>query len=617
MIAWVLALAVGGPAPPDPATLVYYNARMALRDERPTKTLELWLLRNALESETGALSAHDEDFRSAVWVALGALGLCQDGFEPDTAAAGIWPIALHNWFVKNMRRGPAPDRPAPFDAFEIGRQQRFVSLRDVLSVEELRTVRFHRTNCYRMKDVLVHAGLETSADVTKREVQVKVLTVLLEAARWTVSPDVVTGRSTIDARLLDIRLAKVALQERSARRADRRRRRQMKDLGTGTEPPIDVARTEEMVALLSVAADWDADDWLALEPGRRLFLYDWVRRAGMADGATRLEIIDRLVDRQAGDELTTWIAFTGTTAAARAEIWSGARGQRLLALERSTGFRERSSVALRRGVDAVGAGALADALRAFAYALHFAEESVNGEEVRRLSLRWLSFVASRFEVTDELVTMLVEVVPRGDLAKILEDLIWDAALSADRDSFDRTVRAHRGRGALRGRAERLEPLADGDAGRFLTRVRSELVESPHATLRFLRRFLERLEIQDGDVRSNYRRTLLVLGGLLAEQSSELSGGLARNARGLEEHIVALLEGMPNATPDDTMRDRARALSPRTEVYAGSIRLAPSDPLPWPFEVPELRAPSVFDPLPIAPVEWRRDGALVMGWKLGQ
>mgnify|MGYP007063845587 CR=1 FL=1 len=125
------ALFVGDAIPTD-QSLVYYNARMALRDGRPREAVKLWLLRNAIESERGEVSGHDADFRSVTWAALGTLGLCQDGFSKDEEGAGIWPLAAHNWVVKNMRRQAPGLGGSPFVAFEVGRQQRDVSVRDVL-----------------------------------------------------------------------------------------------------------------------------------------------------------------------------------------------------------------------------------------------------------------------------------------------------------------------------------------------------------------------------------------------------------------------------------------------------------------------------------------------------
>ena len=58
---WALA------AEPSDHTLVYYNARMALREGAPLEATRLWLLRNALEDQTGRVSTHDADFGSVTW----------------------------------------------------------------------------------------------------------------------------------------------------------------------------------------------------------------------------------------------------------------------------------------------------------------------------------------------------------------------------------------------------------------------------------------------------------------------------------------------------------------------------------------------------------------------
>ena len=38
-------------------------------------------------NQTDRVSPHDEDFHSITWAALGALGVCPDGYPKDDAAA--------------------------------------------------------------------------------------------------------------------------------------------------------------------------------------------------------------------------------------------------------------------------------------------------------------------------------------------------------------------------------------------------------------------------------------------------------------------------------------------------------------------------------------------------
>lgn len=617
MLGPLLAIAVAAAPPPDDATLVYFNARVALRERRPTEVLKLWLLRNTLESHTGRISPYDEDFVSLAWVALGELGLCQDGLHLDEDGAGLWPVALHNWFLKNMRESEPGGEAAPFDAFDLPQQHRFVSLEDVLDAEELKSVRFFRTRCARLEAVLDGAGRAAGADPRDRAVRLRVLDYLLQTSLRHMDPELVSGRSVVEARLLDLRLAEIGLEGDRARRAAREAARELDELGV--EPPDveDEARAPTVRRLLRVAARWSADDWLALEPERRLYFYDWLRRSGLDEARQaelRLRIIDRLLERREGREVEAWIAHAGDD---RASIYRGERGRRLLALDEETGFRERAVIALHRGVDAVAEGRLPDGLRAFAYALHHARDSRDPAGVRRLGLRWLSYIASRYQVTETLLATLVELVPRADLSRVLEDLVWDAALAADGPSFRRAVAAHQGRGALRRRIARLVPLANGDAGAFVEGLRADMEDSPRAVLRFVERFLERLQTQDGDVRAEHRVTLRALRRLLDAHGTAAgkTGSLARRADALLVEAGAMLAGLAALDADDP-RERARALGPTAKVFAGSIRLAPSDPLPWPFRAPFVRAPSVFTPIRVTPVE-PPGAAFEPAWRLGR
>ena len=102
-----MLLAAGGAGPGGgdalPAqTQVFYNARLALRDGKPENVLRLWLLHNSLR-QRGLASPLDAEFRSAVWVALGELGLCPDGFPRDDQGARLWAVALHNEVIAAAR----------------------------------------------------------------------------------------------------------------------------------------------------------------------------------------------------------------------------------------------------------------------------------------------------------------------------------------------------------------------------------------------------------------------------------------------------------------------------------------------------------------------------------
>lgn len=630
ILALLAALAVAGSQPTE-HTLIYYNARMALREGAPVEALKLWLLRNALEEVTGQVSAHDPDFRSVTWAALGELGLCPDGLPRDSDGAGLWPVAMHNWVVRNMSRRSQGARPRPFDAFQVNRQQRFVAIGDVLSFQELRTVRFSRGKCMRQRVALGVAGEWPLAKLSDRQVAARLLQDLLQQSRDTLANERVHGEAAIEARLFDISLQLTALAAREARQQSRQQAALGRLLGLSRAstdamrqdaPGYTFDQGSEPDRILRAAVGWSVSEWMTLSPDRRLFIFDHARNYdGDPDAldAIALGIIDALIAAGDGAEVARWIAHRDvlTDTAGHAAIWSGARGQAILALDRDSGFTERSVIALHRGVDHLERGELPEALRSMSYAMQFSHESRSAETLQPLSRRWLSYVAGQFEITDALLVMLQEMVPRREYSLILEDLMWRAAFHADLASFERGIDGQLGRGALGRRIELLYPLARGDLGRFTRDVRSGLRDSPSETLRLLDQLVQRLELEDATIRSRHLPTLERLRGQLSPLiESDDAGRQSRKAGELTARMQAITEGLEGLTEEASDRDRARSLAPDGEVFAGSVRLAPADALPWPFRASEIPAPSIFSPLTLTPQEWRgEDGERVFGWRI--
>lgn len=620
----LLALALLlGDAAPSTQTLIYYNARMALREGAPTEALKLWLLRNAVEAETHEVSPHDADLHSVTWAALGALGLCPDGFPEDRGGAGLFPLAQHNVLARAIRRADPASLGSAFDAFEYGRQQRHVSLRDVLDADELRAVQFERTPCWLHATLLWEMLEDFGAELTDREVTGRLLRHLLRHSLKTLDPKAVRGRSVVKARIFDLNLRLGDLASRKARRARRaaqidRRRQGLSavEIAEDDKAPL-VPPDSEAGRVLADATTWSAGEWMALASDRRQALFAEVMRL---DGAAErvapvvVEVIDALIEARSGRELQTWLAYLGDAPARRRLAWSGARGRRLLALDLETGFRERAAIALHRGVDFLAEGDREAALRSFALALGWAETSAQADEIRNLSRRWLSFVAAQYRVTDALFTMLKTVVPRADYAAVLEDQLWTAAFAADAESFERCVRHRMGQGAMNQRVEALAPLARGDAGAFVDGVAAQLRDAPSSAMRYIALFLERLQGQDAETRARLAPTLRRLGALLeAEEGPDAPKRNRRRAEALVDAIQGLLEGMPAATIDPE-----RAMAVDRAVFAGSVRVAPSDPLPWPFRVAEAEPPSAFEPIALRPVEWRDEaGEWVYGWQVSE
>jgi hypothetical protein len=631
---WLLAsLAFGQAELPSDHTLVYYNARMALREGEAVEAVKLWLLRNALEDQTDRVSAYDGDFHSITWAALGKLGICQDGHPRDDDGVGLWPIALHNWVVVNRTRRLKQQRPKVIEAFQLGIQQRFFSIGDVLSAKELQSVRLYRGRCTRARLALLAAGESVTAKLSDRTVAANLLQHLLERSRETLDRERVRGMSIIDARLFDIHLLQTELAAREARLAARKAGREGREIGMSRES-VTTMRTDastttlsphsKAAGILEASVDWPVDGWMALSGERRLFLFDKAKAYGEDLGTIdhdafdriALGVIDRLIAQGEGGEVEKWIAHRSDDPAMQSAIWSGDRGQTLLALDNESGFRERSVIALHRGVNQLERGDLPSALRSMAYALMYSPESRAGGQVHSLSLRWLTYVASQFEITDSLLITLQELVPRRDYGVMLEDLMWGAAFRADQRSFDRGIRNQVGRGALERRIRLLQPLARGDVRGFSRLIDTGLKDSPSETVRFLSQWVERLELEDGDVRTAHIPTLKAIRTLLAPLADQAANGRqGRSAALLMERTQAILEGLDGLGPDASHRDRARSLGPSQEVYAGSVRLAPSDPLPWPFRAIPVPAPSIFEPIELTPLEWRERDEWVLGWMI--
>lgn len=615
-----LAAPVRAQDAPSSQTVVFYNARLALRDGRPADTLKLWLLRNSLRDQ-GQRGPEDDEFRSAVWAALGQQGLCPDGFPTDERGAGLWPLALHNYVLHTMARGPPPETDSPWDAFEIARGQRFFSLQDVLSWPELRAARFSRTSCNLPGILSRELPGSPRYDPANRLTTGMLLRHLLRAALAAISPDKVRDLALVEARAFDLDLAQ--MQASQERRAARQGAQELESAPAGagarTARQTWVA-TAEQASFLRETLTWPVQEWLNLNRARRLFLFAQARRLAADPKAVErlvFSIVDAMIERGAGEELEQWIGFleAGGDPRLRLALVSGERGTRILQLAPESGYRERAVVALHRGVAFLEAGARDDALRSFAFALSHAEESREEAASAGLSRRWLSYALAGYETDEQIVAMLKALVPKREYNAVVEDLIWKAALRADAASFERVAATVSRGGALDARLQRLRLLAQGRAGDLATALQGGVEGEPFLTLRFVRQLMDEIEAEEADV----RRANASLLKLLTEVLHAAAAPSARNAqrRTAEEQlsrVQSILDGLGEL--DTSIATKARGFSPRRETFAGSIRLAPADPLPWPFPIPEPAAPQSFAPIVLEPVEWRdSQGELVFGWRL--
>jgi hypothetical protein len=232
--------------------------------------------------------------------------------------------------------------------------------------------------------------------------------------------------------------------------------------------------------------------------------------------------------------------------------------------------------------------------------------------VHRLAQRWLSFVLSQYRSTDEVMVILERFVPPIDFNIIVESLVWRAAFHADPTSFERVTRSIRKNGSLQRTAESLRPLADGDAGKMWNQL--DAAGEGQSVYRFAERFIEQLSLEPLDVRANNRVAIEMAIGALEKADLTAGSSLKKKLSKVRLRAQALLDGIGEF--DESVRGRADAGAPDREAYAGSVRLAPADPLPWPFAAPRVTPPNPFTPVVLTPVEWRdKNHDLIYGWSI--
>lgn len=601
-----------------PQELVWLNARLAMREGRTVDVLKLWLLRNALVDQ-GQAPGHDVDFRSLVWAALGEGGYCPDGFVDDEDGAGLWPLAVHNWLVKNQRRQPQ-GQPHAWTAFGGGMQARPVSLFDVLDAEEMKSVRFSRSPCLVHRLIqprVVSSGAVQWVDLEDRLSVGLMLRDTIRIAEATLDADIVQGRAVLTTRLFDLDLTLARLEAAKAKRETTFLEQALRDAGVTAGGRLEFARRREQAFGQSAAATlwrqamaWPASEWLALREDRRLSLF--------ADADVGLKDV---VDSKARDALVLDVALqllarkdgAGLTRRLRDAIVFGEHGERLLALDDATGFRERSAIALHRGVRFLGEGDTIAALRSFAFALAQSDASSDAETVHRLSRRWLAFVLSQYATIEEVVAIVESFVPVTDWHVVVESLVWRAAFHQDPASFGLVCEAARRKKAtavLR-TCDHLQALVHNTPHTMWLKA----AEGGDAGLvRFIERLVDELSTEPLDVRHNQQQTLQ---GAIArlDQIAETSRGGSYKRIDAVRRAQTLLDGI--AVFDETVRGRIERVAPDAEAYAGSVRLAPADPLPWPFLRPESAPPNAFLPLVLRPFEQVVDGKRRFLWRISE
>jgi hypothetical protein len=624
----VLSQQAKGGEQPSPQVETFYNARISLREGNPTDAMKFWMLHQSLFQMERQKNLFEADFRSVLWASLAELSLCPDGVPIDNAGgAGLWPLAAHNWLIINGGREGA-EQQNPFDAFEAQTQQRFVSVHDVLSLEELKTVEFAAgSTCFLPNVLQFNRGESVFIALDDPLKLIPLLRSLLKQSLTTLDLKKVVSTVPIQARMFDLDLALVEAQRNALQRKGRAAEEMAREVGVTASGARSAGKLAEQwkpdspqAVFLRNALLWKSSEWMLLSSERRLFLFaqaQFFAPPGETLERVLLSIVDELIAQKNGVELSQWLGFLNDSKFKQQKpiVFESVRGEQLLSMDIQTGFKERSVIALHRGVSFLESGHLFESLSAFAFALSKADESSQAEKCRALSLRWLSFVLAQFEATPEVIAVLKALVPKRDYVTVIEDLVWRAAWLSDAASFERLASTTPKGASFDVKVENLRPLSLGNAGALANRLRDAALDQPYLTLRFVKQLLERLQLESAEVRKAQLPTLKVLLEVLA-QIEVSQGPKSSTARIAKEQIAvvnSMLDGLLVFNPSE--QAKARNLDRQREAFAGNIRLAPSDALPWPFSMPEPSPPSPLVPLKLVPVEWRGEAQqLIFGWK---
>lgn len=627
-----LFVAVAAPVDDDldalaPHDRVWTEARRSLAARDPTSALQLWLLHRAMPWD--GTFTHEENFLSTVWVAAGDSGVCPEGLPDDVDGARLWPIAMHNWIVRRARRGPPQDLPPTWATFPVHLQTRPISLFDTLSLEELRTARLVVGPCEAHRFVQLRLPTLHWLDLDDRLSVGLVLHDLLTLAESITDPALVRGKPLLAARRLDLDAAMTRIARDRARAEVNLAASILRSTSLAPEQLVTWQQergvqfaTGTRARFWQTTSSWPASSWLDLPDDRRAGLFldarETLRAAGVEE-AIALGVLDGLVERRAGVEVQRWLGVVDRlpdAAATRTRLMTGDVGTRLMSLSVAEGFREHGVVALHRGVERVQAGESLAALRLFADALTHVDESSVGGPLHDLTLRWFSFVVGSYEATPEVLEVVERFVPPADHAVVLEAVLWRALFRGDVASYERAFSLlPRGARVQRAMFTIVRPIVRSDVDGAFAAFDAALVERPRATLDLAARLLDRLSDEPATLRARHEPTLQRLLETL-EHAAATTETRARRASAdrLAARAQSMLEGVGTWRHEVTAR--ARAHDPDYETDAGALRLAPADPLPWPFAIVAPRPVDPFSPIAVVPVRWRGPtGDVVDGWSL--
>ncbi|MEY3902341.1 MAG: hypothetical protein RL189_1647, partial [Pseudomonadota bacterium] len=140
-----------------------------------------------------------------------------------------------------------------------------------------------------------------------------------------------------------------------------------------------------------------------------------------------------------------------------------------------------------------------------------------------------------------------------------------------------------------------------------------LDEEPYSTLRFIGLLLDRIESEDTQIRKRMTPILKNL-SVLQDGRGKLKGRVGENLQKISKRAHEILRVLSSDSVS-SLATKARGYNPQDGVFVGHVRVAPTDPLPWPYAAPNPSSPQPFAPIVVVPEQWSVGTTSVLGWKI--
>ncbi len=530
---------------------IFHNAWLAARDDAYTEVLQHWYLFQSLAIDRQAYAA---PFASLLWATVDHLDLCPENLELDRAGAELWPLVLHNYLIRHRKDSDRPPqlKPEGVEAFQSGFQRRRVALTTTLEAPEMLALEVQRFPCSAVaqsRDLDDRALKEPAAKSGSRvkvvkEERARLLLAFLRQARlhW---------QEGDAARLLDLRIFSIQLYLEEKGQADAALVEQAAALADAELDADTIAFIPQLIA--------ESDLPLAR---RRTLLLEWLDRAIARQDAAGTRRIIGLIDRLDPD--------------ARVLIWSGVRGERLVAWGEN--FPEGSALALHQALDYYGQRQILPTLRSLAESTRLGAAD---DASAVLAMKWIKFILLQYRFEGRLLDFLRQYLKPATFKAMAQDLMWTSVFYRERYFIEQTQTRDLLGYRLRSMQDKLSLIAAGRDGQVIKALEKD---EPRQALQFIRSFTEQL--------SGQSQPLIVrMEFLLRGMQKVVDRQVGHSA--LQQDVRLALDALLIRAGALSEQQKDRQVAAGASVMLGTVAVEPSGAAPWPFPDPERVGLNVF------------------------